>query len=110
MRSLFHDKSFAENPMLGPEPEEVEHYLPSETISNAQKSQEASEVMELFTKINPYKETRKVQVNMTEEGLGPLPDYIPTVGAVLLFNSGENPYQQVVTYLIYYSYESYLLL
>lgn len=80
-----------------------------------------SETIELFEKVNLYQETQRAEVDMAmvralslclpmaggcgwtdallchhhQEGLGRLPEYIPSVGSVLLFNSGENPYQKV---------------
>jgi hypothetical protein len=30
--------------------------------------------------------------------LGRLPEYIPSIGSVLLFNSGENPYQKYTSW------------
>ena len=54
-----------------------------------------AEVAELFEKVNEYQKTHQPEVDMETEGLGRLPEYIPSVGSVLLFNSGENPYQKV---------------
>lgn len=54
-----------------------------------------TEVVEMYEKVNLYQEAQRSEVEMTQEGLGVLPEYIPSVGSVLLFNSGENPYQTV---------------
>lgn len=54
-----------------------------------------TDVVELYEKVNLYQETQRAEVDMALEGLGRLPEYIPSVGSVLLFNSGENPYQKV---------------
>lgn len=54
-----------------------------------------TDVVELYEKVNQYQETQRAEVDMALEGLGRLPEYIPSVGSVLLFNSGENPYQKV---------------
>lgn len=64
--TLYHDKAYAETPPLGPEADEDVHFLPAEPMTNAQKSQETADVLDLFTRINPSKETRKVEVNMAE--------------------------------------------
>lgn len=54
-----------------------------------------TDVVELYEKVNQFQETQRAEVDMALEGLGRLPEYIPSVGSVLLFNSGENPYQKV---------------
>ena len=95
IKTLYFDKKYAENPPLGPEPEEDVHFLPADPLTSAQKSQETADLVDLFGRTNTYQVVQKAQVNMAKEGLGKLPDYIPSVGSVLLFNSGENPYQQV---------------
>lgn len=65
----------------------------------AQRGQIMTEVVELYEKVNQFQETQRAEVDMTLEGLGRLPEYIPSVGSVLLFNSGENPYQKVILWI-----------
>jgi hypothetical protein len=60
-----------------------------------------TEVVDLYEKVNLYQEAQNTGVDMTQEGLGVLPEYIPSVGSVLLFNSGQNPYQTVRPLLVF---------
>lgn len=63
-----------------------------------QYKQVTADIIDLFDKINPEHFEKNPETIMTEKGLGRLPPYVPTVGSVLLFNSGENPYQQYVSW------------
>ncbi|OQR94333.1 carbon catabolite repressor protein [Achlya hypogyna] len=95
MKGLYADKPYEETPPLTAEPEAT-HFLPSEPPTAGQRAQLMAEVVDLFERVNTFKQTRKAELTMTEEGLGSLPEQVPTVGGVLLFNSSETPYQNYV--------------
>ncbi|KAF0699707.1 hypothetical protein As57867_009717, partial [Aphanomyces stellatus] len=97
MKGLYSDKPYEENPPLAVS-DAATHFLPAEAPTPGQRAQLMAEVLDLFERVNPASEGRKVEVNMAKEGLGRLPDDIPTIGSVLLFNSGENPYQQYTSW------------
>ncbi|KAF1336508.1 Carbon catabolite repressor protein, partial [Globisporangium splendens] len=92
-KTLFHDKPYADGPMIIPDADEDTHFLPADPLPPAQRGQLMTEVVDLYEKVNLYQEAQNTGVDMTQEGLGVLPEYIPSVGSVLLFNSGQNPYQ-----------------
>ena len=94
-KTLFCDKPYADAPPLVSDADDDTHFLPAEPLPPAQRGQHMAEVAELFEKVNEYQKTHQPEVDMETEGLGRLPEYIPSVGSVLLFNSGENPYQKV---------------
>ena len=48
----------------------------------------------LLTRINSVNtEKVRVEIVMEDEGIGGLPEYLPTISSMLLFNSSENPYR-----------------
>jgi WAS family protein 1 len=94
-KTLFHDKPYADAPPLVPDADDDTHFLPAEPLPPAQRGQHMAEVLELLEKVNEFQKTQQPEADMEKEGLGRLPEYIPSVGSVLLFNSGENPYQKV---------------
>ncbi|KUF91336.1 hypothetical protein AM588_10003085 [Phytophthora nicotianae] len=97
-KTLFHDKPYADAPPLVPDADDDTHFLPAEPLPPAQRGQHVAEVVELFEKVNEYQKTQQPEADMEKEGLGRLPEYIPSVGSVLLFNSGENPYQKYTSW------------
>ncbi|KAG7399571.1 CCR4-NOT transcription complex subunit 6-like [Phytophthora boehmeriae] len=97
-KTLFHDKPYADAPPLVPDADDDTHFLPAEPLPPAQRGQHMAEVVELFEKVNEYQKTQQPEADMEKEGLGRLPEYIPSVGSVLLFNSGENPYQKYTSW------------
>ncbi|TYZ66964.1 hypothetical protein PybrP1_001774 [[Pythium] brassicae (nom. inval.)] len=97
-KTLFHDKPYADAPVVVPDGDEDTHFLPAEPLPPAQRGQLMTEVVELYEKVNQFQETQRAEVDMALEGLGRLPEYIPSVGSVLLFNSGENPYQKYTSW------------
>ncbi|RLN86966.1 hypothetical protein BBJ28_00013463 [Nothophytophthora sp. Chile5] len=97
-KSLFHDKPYADAPPLVPDADDDTHFLPAEPLPPAQRGQHMTEVVELFEKVNVFQKTQQPEADMEKEGLGRLPEYIPSVGSVLLFNSGENPYQKYTSW------------
>ncbi|ETW10349.1 hypothetical protein H310_00672 [Aphanomyces invadans] len=97
MKSLYCDKPYEENPPLAVSDSAV-HFLPAEAPTPGQRAQLMAEVLDLFERVNPAVETCRAEINMAKEGLGPLPDNVPSIGSVLLFNSGENPYQQYTSW------------
>ncbi|CAH0483072.1 unnamed protein product [Peronospora belbahrii] len=97
-KTLFHDKPYADAPPLVPDADDDTHFLPAEPLPSAQRGQHMAEVVELFEKVNEYQKTQQPEADMEKEGLGRLPEYIPSVGSVLLFNSGENPYQKYTSW------------
>ncbi|TMW57301.1 hypothetical protein Poli38472_003226 [Pythium oligandrum] len=97
-KTLFHDKPYADTPVVVPDADDDAHFLPAEVMPPAQRTQVMTEVLELFEKVNPYREPKQGEVDMSKDGLGRLPEYIPSVGSVLLFNSGENPYQKYTSW------------
>jgi hypothetical protein len=69
--------------------------LPAEpkksSIGNADLT---SEIMLVFSRLNKHgTDLVRVEMIMDDKGLGPLPPVIPSVGALLLFNSNINPYK-----------------
>nr|CCA14063.1 carbon catabolite repressor protein putative [Albugo laibachii Nc14] len=96
-QTLFHDKPYVENSPLLNDDEDA-HYLPAKAVPIAQRARTMNEVVEMFEKVNAYREPKSAEVDMSKEGLGPLPDYISSVGNLLLFNSGENPYQKYTSW------------
>ncbi|CAI5732642.1 unnamed protein product [Hyaloperonospora brassicae] len=97
-RTLFCDKPYADAPPLVSDADDDTHFLPAEPLPPAQRGQHMAEVMELFEKVNVYQQTQQPEADMEKEGLGRLPEYIPSIGSVLLFNSGENPYQKYTSW------------
>ncbi|GAB9474770.1 Carbon catabolite repressor protein [Globisporangium polare] len=97
-KTLFHDKPYADGPIVVPDADEDTHFLPADPLPPAQRGQIMTDVVELYEKVNLYQETQRAEVDMALEGLGRLPEYIPSVGSVLLFNSGENPYQKYTSW------------
>ncbi|CAK4084196.1 unnamed protein product [Aphanomyces euteiches] len=97
MKGLYSDKPYEEHPPLAIS-DPTTHFLPAEAPTPGQRQQLVAEVLDLFERINPAVETRRAEVNMTEEGLGPLPEDVSSVASVLLFNSGENPYQEYTSW------------
>ncbi|RAW27074.1 hypothetical protein PC110_g16534 [Phytophthora cactorum] len=97
-KTLFHDKPYADAPPLVPDADDDTHFLPAEPLPPAHRGQHMAEVVELFEKVNEYQKTQQPEADMEKEGLGRLPEYIPSVGSVLLFNSGENPYQKYTSW------------
>ncbi|KAI9905194.1 hypothetical protein PsorP6_013753 [Peronosclerospora sorghi] len=97
-KTLFHDKPYADAPPLIPDVDDDTHFLPAEPLPPAQRGQHMAEVIDLFEKVNEYQKTQQPEADMEKEGLGRLPEYIPSVGSVLLFNSGENPYQKYTSW------------
>lgn len=71
------------------------HYLPAEpkksSIGNADLT---SEILLVFSRLNKHgTDLVRVEMIMDDKGLGPLPPMIPSVGALMLFNSNTNPYK-----------------
>ncbi|KAJ0410665.1 hypothetical protein ATCC90586_003734 [Pythium insidiosum] len=97
-KTLFADKTYADTPVHVPDSEDDAHFLPAEAMPPAQRTQVMTETIELFEKVNPYREITSGEVDMSKEGLGRLPENIPSIGSVLLFNSGENPYQKYTSW------------
>ncbi|TDH72253.1 uncharacterized protein CCR75_003266 [Bremia lactucae] len=97
-KTLFCDKPYADAPLLVPDADDETHFLPAEPLPPAYRGQHMAEVLELFEKVNEYQKTQQPEANMEKEGLGRLPEYIASVGSVLLFNSGENPYQKYTSW------------
>uniref|UniRef100_A0AAV1TA19 WASH1 WAHD domain-containing protein n=1 Tax=Peronospora matthiolae TaxID=2874970 RepID=A0AAV1TA19_9STRA len=97
-KTLFCDKPYADAPPLVSDADDDTHFLPADPLPPAQRGQHMAEVAELFEKVNEYQKTHQPEVDMETEGLGRLPEYIPSVGSVLLFNSGENPYQKYTSW------------
>ncbi|OQS06427.1 carbon catabolite repressor protein [Thraustotheca clavata] len=95
IKGLYCDKTYEEVPPLTAEPEAT-HFLPSEPPTAGQRAQLMAEVVDLFERVNPYEATSKAEYHMAKEGLGSLPEQVPTIGSVLLFNSNETPYQNYV--------------
>jgi len=54
----------------------------------------SNEVVTIYSRLNSYgTDMERIELTMDSEGLGPLPNYIPSVGSLLLFNSDTNPYE-----------------
>lgn len=70
------------------------------TLSNPVKSIVGNsdlnaEVLAIMSRLNSYDtDMTKVEFIIEDQGLGVAPDYIPTVGSLLLFNSDINPYRE----------------
>lgn len=56
------------------------------------------ELQDIVVRLNTYgTDMERVEFTMEDEGLGRLPTDIPSVGALLLFNSNINPYKEYQT-------------
>lgn len=56
------------------------------------------ELQDIIQRLNAYNtDIVRVEFIMEDNGLGPLPQNIPSVGSMLLFNSDINPYKDYQT-------------
>jgi hypothetical protein len=97
VKTLFHDRPFADAPPLGEEEEDETQYLPPDQKRSNIHATGTADIMDLFSRVNPPKRAAKAEEQMDKEGLGRLPAYVPSVASVLLFNSSENPYHDYTT-------------
>ena len=79
---------FAENPL--PIFDHQHHYLPASDPGNRGHGATPAELRDLRTRLNP--DTSGWATKLAE-GLGPLPEHLPSASSVLLFNSTETPYK-----------------
>ena len=85
-KTLFHDRAFADAPPLGNAPDDDVHFLPPD-VKPGGRAQLSPDVLELYSAVT--RGTTRAGFNAGEEGLGRLPEYVPSVSSVLLFNSSQ---------------------
>ena len=71
------------------------HYLPAEpkksSVGNADLT---AEILLVYSRLNKHgTDLVRVEMIMDDKGLGPLPQIIPSIGSLMLFNSNINPYK-----------------
>jgi hypothetical protein len=74
-------------------------YLPAETsqaiLGNSELLEETQAIYNRFNSHN--KDAQRVEFIMEDDGLGPLPIHLSSIGSMLLFNSKINPYKNYQT-------------
>mgnify|MGYP005994056951 CR=1 FL=1 len=78
--------------------EEIQYAPPHPALSIVGNKEQYSELHDIVVRLNTHgTELERVEFTMEDEGLGRLPQGVPSVGSLLLFNSNINPYKDYQT-------------
>jgi hypothetical protein len=78
--------------------EEVQYTPPHPALSVVGNRELYGELQDIVLRLNTFgTDLERVEFTMEDDGLGRLPQCVPSIGSLLLFNSNINPYKDYQT-------------